>query len=78
MLWEEVRGKKDQVDTTYIQERVMLRREVRPGSCRAEGCSCHPTTDKEISSDLAPHTLPPTPELSPPGISAGLAPFVGG
>ncbi|NXP37639.1 SPAG5 protein, partial [Leiothrix lutea] len=28
VLWEEVRGKEDQVDTTYIQERVMLRREV--------------------------------------------------
>lgn len=76
MLWEEVRGKEHQVDTTYVQERVMLRREVRPGSCGAEGCSCHPTMDKEISS--APHTLPHTPELSPTGILAGLAPFAGG
>ncbi|NWZ40262.1 SPAG5 protein, partial [Brachypodius atriceps] len=28
VLWEEVRGKEHQVDTTYVQERVMLRREV--------------------------------------------------
>ncbi|NXR78471.1 SPAG5 protein, partial [Pycnonotus jocosus] len=28
VLWEEVRGKEHQVDTTSIQERVMLRREV--------------------------------------------------
>ncbi|XP_039576447.1 sperm-associated antigen 5 [Passer montanus] len=28
VLWEEMRGKEDQVDTAYIQERVMLRREV--------------------------------------------------
>lgn len=78
MLWEEMRGKEHQVDTAYVQERVMLRREVRPGSCRAEGSSCHPTMDKETSSYLAPHTLLPTPELFPTGISAGLAPFAGG
>lgn len=35
MLWEEMRNKEHQVDTAYVQERVMLRREVRPGSCRA-------------------------------------------
>ncbi|NXD31945.1 SPAG5 protein, partial [Spelaeornis formosus] len=28
VLWEEMRGKEHQVDTAYIQERVMLRREV--------------------------------------------------
>ncbi|NXH25747.1 SPAG5 protein, partial [Myiagra hebetior] len=28
VLWEEMRGKEHQVDTGYIQERVMLRREV--------------------------------------------------
>ncbi|NXR85459.1 SPAG5 protein, partial [Hypocryptadius cinnamomeus] len=28
VLWEEVRGKDHQVDTTNVQERVMLRREV--------------------------------------------------
>ncbi|NWT26289.1 SPAG5 protein, partial [Cardinalis cardinalis] len=27
-LWEEMRGKEHQVDTAYVQERVMLRREV--------------------------------------------------
>ncbi|NXA97750.1 SPAG5 protein, partial [Melanocharis versteri] len=28
VLWEEMRGKEHQVDTAYVQERVMLRREV--------------------------------------------------
>ncbi|NXQ24228.1 SPAG5 protein, partial [Alaudala cheleensis] len=28
VLWEEMRGKEHQVDTAYIQERVMLRQEV--------------------------------------------------
>ncbi|NWV81085.1 SPAG5 protein, partial [Dasyornis broadbenti] len=28
VLWEEMRGKEHQVDTTYVQERVMLRWEV--------------------------------------------------
>lgn len=65
------------MDNAYVQEQVMLRREVRPGSCRAEGCSCHSTRDKETSSDLAPHTLPHTPELSPTEVSAELAPFAG-
>lgn len=78
MLWEEMRGKEHQVDTAYVQERVILRREVRPGSCMAEGFSCHPTMVKETSADLAPPTLSPTSELSPTRISAGLAPFAGG
>ncbi|NXH94981.1 SPAG5 protein, partial [Pachycephala philippinensis] len=28
VLWEEMRGKEHQVDTAYVQERVMLQREV--------------------------------------------------
>ncbi|NWV91270.1 SPAG5 protein, partial [Machaerirhynchus nigripectus] len=28
VLWEEMRGKEHQVDTAYVQERVILRREV--------------------------------------------------
>ncbi|NWT15990.1 SPAG5 protein, partial [Vireo altiloquus] len=28
VLWEEMRGKEHQVDTAYVQERIMLRREV--------------------------------------------------
>lgn len=78
MLWEEMRNKEHQVDTAYVQERVMLRREVRLGSCRAEGSSCNSAMDKETSSDLPPHTPPLIPELSPTEISAGLAPFAGG
>lgn len=78
MLWEEVKGKEHQEKPVNIQERVLLRQQVRLGSRRAEGSSCHPTMDKETSSDLAPHTLSPTSELSSTGISAGLAPFAGG
>lgn len=34
MLWEEMRGQEPKVDAVYVQERVLLRQEVRPGGCR--------------------------------------------
>lgn len=30
MLWEEMRGQEPKVDAVYVQERVLLRQEVRP------------------------------------------------
>lgn len=33
VLWEEMRGQEPKVDTAYVQERVLLRQEVRPGGC---------------------------------------------
>lgn len=34
VLWEEMRGQEPKVDAVYVQERVLLRQEVRPGGCR--------------------------------------------
>lgn len=33
MLWEEMRGQEPKVDAAYVQERVLLRQEVRLGAC---------------------------------------------
>lgn len=34
VLWEEMRGQEPKVDAVYVQERVLLRQEVRPGGCQ--------------------------------------------
>ena len=36
VLWEEMRGQEPKVDAAYVQERVLLRQEVRLGGC--QGC----------------------------------------